>query len=1129
MNQHVNILPGLPRPDVATMAAPIDLEALTTIAAEAGETIRDIFERQKFMLPVIAFLNGEIILRGEWDTALCSGAALLFLQLPAGGDGNKDVFRFILQIAITVVAVYFLGPAGLGLSGAALQAGVAVASLAGGYLINLALPPSVADASSFKSGEAASPTYSVTPQGNQARLGGAIPRVYGRHMLVPDLAAQPYTEYVGNDLFLYQLFSLGLGQSQVHQVRIAKTELWNEDDGYSDSFDDIEIEIVEPGLPVTLAPFNVITAVEVSGAVLKGTNEDGAGWLGPFVASAAGDNPNFLALDFAWRGGSGHLRDSGAISGRATIIRQEKREIDEVGNPVGDWILLSESPFEFATRTAQRVSLKYPSDGLRYEVRCKRVNESATDARDWDEVTWDALRAYLPGDNTFAGQVMAVKMRATNQISQQAARDFSVVQTSLLPSYDGESWSAPVPTRAIFDIAMDVLRNDTYSAAHPDDRIDIDTLFSMHATWTGRGDTFDGVFDQTQSVWDVLTDVLMVGRARPIEIGDTISFVRDELVTVPKLLVTPRQVAEGSFGVDYALFDPSTPDDVVIEYMDERTWDTAASVRATLDGSASINPARRRIKGITDRHRAWQYGMYLAAGFKYRREFPSFSMEFDGRLLSPLDLVPVVHPLCDWGRSADIVDFNGETGELALSQKALLSDSDDNHMMLRRPDGRRWGPVLVTAGSDPYSVLMDGDSLADIIGAQGDPADFIVTLDGSFGLDVDIEPTTAVLGHGDMYMADCKLLGIRKQGADKITLSLVVDDPRVYEAGETGAPPAEETPSPLPTTPKGPEIAKLTVAVLGTAFHPELFASIRPAPGALNYIWQISYDHVHFQMLQDGLKLSWSSEVSPTTVWLRVTAIGAVRGPFIEWFMDLTAAEVAPSGVSAISTIVFVDTAFVKYSLPDEDEILGVLVRYSDTTGFDPESEGTSIDYSSPVSQVTVPLDSDPTYVRIAPYNVFGTAGLNWSTELSISPRKLPATSLSAEVVQSLATADTLEGNYVLRKGTGDFIGGMSLIGTGEAGDPIEAAFLVDKFQIAVPTEVEGVFNYVPAFEVSETGEVKINELVAGNITTSELYAKLVEIGTLIGLIIRGPGATIADALLVIDTQAPYILMKSAP
>lgn len=1129
MNMIADILPGLPRPDVSRAAAPLDLEPPVAITARVGETIAEIFERQKFILPTIAFLNGELIMRADWDTALAAGAVLMFLQLPAGGDGDKDIFRFVMQLVITVVAVYFLGPAGLGLTGVALQAGVAVASLAGGYLINLALPPSTPDVpGSLGGGAAGSPTYSLSPQGNQARLGAPIPRVYGRHLLVPDFAAQPYTEYVGNELYLYQLFSLGLGLNQIHQVRIAGTELWNEDDGYSDSFTDVEIEIVEPGLPVTLAPFNVITQGEVSGQVLKGTNEDGADWIGPFPICASDEHPNFVAFDFVFRGGAGHLTDKGAIIARAITIRQERRQIDEAGDPIGDWILLDETPYEFATRTGQRVSLRYALDGERYEVRIKRTNDAATDARDWDEVTWDALRAYLPGDNTYPGTVMAVKMRASNQLSSQAARDFSVVQTSRLPSYDGEGWSAPVPTRAIFDIAMDVLRNDTYSVAHPDDRIDIEKLFSMHETWTGRGDTFDGVFDQTQSVWDVLSDVLRVGRARPVEIGDTVSFVRDEAQTIPKMLITPRQVREGSFSVGYALFDPTTPDDVLMEYMDARTWDSGATVRATLEGSAGVNPARVRIKGITDRTRAWQYAMYRAACNKYRREFPTCDVEFDGRLLSPLDIIAVAHPLCDWGRPADVVDFDDETGELTLSQRPSLSADEDNYMLLRKHDGSAWGPVLVTAGATPASVLMDVTSLDDAIAAQGDPFDWITTPDSADALADDIEPTVAVLGHGVAEQADCKLLGISKASGDKISLSLVVDDPRVYEAGETGAPPAEEAASPLPVPAKGPVIERIDVKVRGTPFHPELYASVRPAAGTQNLIWQITYDHVHYQLLQDGLKLSWSGEVAPTTVWLRVTAIGAVRGPFVEWFMDLTAAEVAPAGISAISTIVFSDTAFVKYTLPDEDELDGVLVRYSDTSGFNPETEGSTINYSSPVSQVVVPLDSSPTYVRVAVYNVFGTAGLNWSTELAITPRLIGSAVLSDEVKQSLAMADALDGNYVLRKGVGDFIGGLSLLGSGGLDDPISLNILVDKLVIAVPNVVGG-HDYVPVFLIKEDGSVVINNLIANEITADQLYALLAEIGTLIGLIIRGPGATIDDALLVIDTQAPYIHMKSAP
>lgn len=1099
------VLPGLPQPAAplplaSTMAAPIDLCRPERIEAKIGECIADIFRRQSFFLPVIALLNGEVVPGDFWDLPLAAGDALLFLALPAGGDGGKDVFRFVLQLAVTVVAAWALGPAGLGLSGVALQAGVAVATLAGGYLVNALLPPTAASAQSYNSGAGASPTYSLTPQGNQARLGAPIPKQYGRHLYVPDLAAQPWTEYVGNDLFLHQLLDGGVGLSQIHKIRIAGTECWNEDDGYTDAFSDIEIEIVPPGSPVTLFPTGVETSALVTGQTLLGANEEGATTIGPFETCAPGDRVTKVAFDFVAPGGAGHLTDEGAIAPRTIVVKQEVQEIDDDGEPLGDWSTLDETEYQFATRTAQRMSPTYPVEAGRYRVRVTRTNDAATETRDWDAIQWEGLRGFLPADNVFPSQVVAVRMRASNQLSSQASRLFDFIQTAMLPSWDGEGFSAPVATRSIFDAAMDVLLNTEYGGGHPLDRIDVETLASMHATWEARGDTFDGVFDQGQSVWDVLSDILRVGRARPIEIGDTISFVRDEKQTVPKMILTPRQIAENSFRIDDVFDDPNAPDCVLGEYVDERTWDVGATVLAALPGSAAVNPVRKSIKGITDRHRAWQFFMYDTAAAYYRREIVTAGVEFDGRLLSALDLVPVAHPLCDWGRAADVTDYDAGARKLTLSQKALLDPQALNFVRLRKRDGKPWGPVKVSKGASAFTVIMDAGELATVVATQGDPADFIVTQDDA---DLDIEPTTAVLGHGDMYERDCKLMGIQKSG-ETLTLSLVVDDDRVYEAGETGEPPAEAAPPRLPATPVGPEIAKIDFVTRGTRFNPILDISIPPVPGATNIIWQFSYDHVHYDPMTpgDGLTLSRSFAPSPTTLWIRVTAVGSVRGPYKEVFLDLTAADAPPGGITGIEVEPLAQGAFIRFTLPSEndapeDGIKGVLVSYADTSDFDPETEGTLIDYSTQVTTVFVPLETSPTYVRIAAYNAFGTVGLNWSNSLTVNSRALSHADVDAEILQALHNAESIEGSWTIRKDVNGKVAGIALVG-GD-GTPLALAVIADKFLFSTP---EGD---VPIVEITEDG-ARFTELFAQRVLTDHLSAEFAEIPEIRGGRLRSLG-----------------------
>ena len=91
------------------------------------------------------------------------------------------------------------------------------------------------------SSPAPSPTYALSAQGNQARLGQPIPVLYGRHLIYPDIATQPYQEYLNNEQYLYQLHVIGQGEYDLEQLRIEDTPITSfEEVSYSPFIGQIE-------------------------------------------------------------------------------------------------------------------------------------------------------------------------------------------------------------------------------------------------------------------------------------------------------------------------------------------------------------------------------------------------------------------------------------------------------------------------------------------------------------------------------------------------------------------------------------------------------------------------------------------------------------------------------------------------------------------------------------------------------------------------------------------------------------------------------------------------------------------------------------------------------------------------
>ena len=234
--------------------------------------------------PYICLLNGDPLLREQWIREVKDGDILSFVTLPQGGGGGSNPIRMLALIAIMVVApqVGFLAASGPAAGSMLVYEAATVATvIAGTTLVNTIIPPPKPPTPQINADAAApSPTYNIQAQGNTARLNQPIPAIYGRHLIFPDFAAQPYTEFAGNDQFLYQLFAIGQGEYSIEEVRIDDTPIQvnGVDTG---NFEEITLEVVPPGGIVTLFPANVVTAPEVSGQeAFTGTP------IGPFVATA---------------------------------------------------------------------------------------------------------------------------------------------------------------------------------------------------------------------------------------------------------------------------------------------------------------------------------------------------------------------------------------------------------------------------------------------------------------------------------------------------------------------------------------------------------------------------------------------------------------------------------------------------------------------------------------------------------------------------------------------------------------------------------------------------------------------------------------------------------------------------
>lgn len=808
-------------------------------------------------IPFIAFVDGHPVLRADWELVIEDNQALIFIDvnaIPQGGGGGSNPLATILMLAVMIYApplaasmMYgdsIMAAAALGSTG--MMVFNAAAVMAGMALVSAVIPaPQPTSPQSANAIAAASPTYNLQAQGNTARLEAAIPEHFGRMLAYPDFAAQPYAEYSGNDQFVYQLLCIGRGAYDIESIKIENTPI--------SSFEDIITQLIQPFGEMTLFPSSVTSSVEVSGQTLD------SNYVGPFVASAAGDYANFIGIDFLATKGLYYANDDGSLASVRISVQIEAQAINDVGVPTGGWVVLNsttDAVFTGATTTPQRYSLRFPVTHGRYQIRVKRVDTEHTEARYGHGIAWLGLRSYLNNVTAFGDvTLLALRMRASNNLSMQASRKVNVIATRKIPVWNGTAWSANAATTSI----AWPLAYACKSVGMTDAQIDLPTLLALDAIWDAREDSFNGRFDSFLSFWEAVTKIAGAGRAKPYLQGGVMRFMRDQTATVPVALFSMRNIIAGSFTVDYLMPTPETADQVDVGYFDQDTW-TSARVPALLPGVEPIRPIKVDLFGVTSREQAHREGMYLAATNRFRRKAIKFSTEMEGFIPSFGDLIAIQHDMPAWGQGGEVIAWDYATRTITLSEEPTWG-TGTHYLGLRKRDGSIDGPFVVTAGANANQlVLASAPSIIPYFGSGE-------------------ERTHYSFGWAETWRQRAKVISATPQGLYQVAIEAINEDDNVHTADQGVITPVAPV-SQLAGYTNAPVVTGVTVTPM--IYKPNvLVIAWQPAPWADYYIVQQSADGVIWtEAGSTGLNTLTITALYGSTTYIRVAAFGLTRGPW---------------------------------------------------------------------------------------------------------------------------------------------------------------------------------------------------------------------------------------------------------
>ena len=669
------------------------------VVPEAGASLAEVLRQGGMALgggPVEARVDGAPVARDEWARRLVLPGQIVEARAVVQGGGDSDPFEIITAITVLTLSLY-LGPAGLSLGKAALVAG---AKVIGGLVVNALFPVELPDA-----GEPGRSVFSLHGGSNQARPYEPAMLVLGEHRVFPDLAAQEYTQFIGDDQFLFQLFDFGVGDLDIpdSEIKIGDTLL--------SSFLEVTKEKKLPGQAVTLLAGDVQT---IAGAELP---EPSATGYGGWIERTSGEKAKSLELDVVGIF-FGRTKKGEPETREVSIqIQRKQRGTNWPASPATTTVTLSNSA---AAPVRKTIEVTLPDATKQWDVRARRnkaTNSSGSIvARTTDQgVSWAALRTFQANTADATGRTrLALKIKASGQLQGRVDRLSALVKQKV-PTWNGTAWST---TNQISSNPADIFRwfvkgvraggRLIAGVGLPDTRID-ETSIRAWRTWCDtEGLKCDAVLTGSQSIADVINMICRCGRASASWASGKLGVVFDQAGLAPTAMITPGNIIAGTLEVNYA--DGRLADEIVVRYLDpDFDWQPAELRRLKAGVTAPSRTATVTLTGIVNREQAKEETNLIAARQKYHRRRITWEMGPEGLTIGRGDVVQATSDLLSGGVTGRLQP--GGTAASPVLNQAVDIKMGVNYMVLRLVDGT----LHTTVAQHPDGATATGETTRPVL------------------------------------------------------------------------------------------------------------------------------------------------------------------------------------------------------------------------------------------------------------------------------------------------------------------------------------------------------------------------------------------------------------------------------
>lgn len=449
--------------------------------------------------------------------------------------------------------------------------------------------------------------------------------------------------------------------------------------------------------------------IRLDGQTLEGN------WQGTFKATPDGAKTKRLRVSFEFPEGLSYISNKGKVKDKSVEVEVQYR--DAVTQ--GEWTAFH---YSYTANTLNEFgrteTIDLPQE-MEVEVRARRIGEESDNTQDKDKVQWYSLHAELASKTSYPGMTMlAVTVKGSENLSQQSENQITVAPTRILPVRRNGEWQPEEPTRDVMPFVYNVLRD-----VNGLDQINMAEADRIDEILRERGDTFDGRFDEASTVKQAIKDLLAVGYCDYTMDRNQIRIVRNEKRSAWGYLYTPRRMTQ-RLTSQWTNRRNDDHDSVEITYHSSETW-ADEPVLCYLEGSPKVRTKKITVKGITDRTRAWRFGMREMRSMIFNNKSYSWATE--------MDLMNSYY----WSHDAVTDDVQGVSQNMLLDDYRVISDTqaaitvnepvrwtdaDINGVTLSKPNGRMSGPWEAKAvDGNPYQLIIDKPDFTPDLSGRLDP------------------------------------------------------------------------------------------------------------------------------------------------------------------------------------------------------------------------------------------------------------------------------------------------------------------------------------------------------------------------------------------------------------------------